>query len=369
MYLLVLSTQTHFRVEVLDSAVHLSDVRVSVLSPAGHSHSVRIGDQGRCTFVPDKYGMHEIQLDVDGQQLGGHHFRVLPRHVQVPPPGMAPCALGSLVEVLVNATGAPKAADILVTAYSPSGRPLRCPLNSGDSASGAGPHSAIFKPDEAGVWEIAIQYQGRHIQGGPFTCAVFDPNGVSVHGLDGAQPLRAHSFEVDARGVGVPADVHVDIVHEKRSLVCSLERLAENKFRVTFMPRENGKYRVYVYCNGYDVKGSPYIMRVGTKGRSGKTRSASREPSMGREASPGKHREATATAPAQAKTSSSNLSDFRSVRKELSAAEENRARRSASAHQRASPIQEESSRSSTSSQYNRTKKESYYSSQQRLDVS
>lgn len=106
---------------------------------------------------------------------------------------MAPCALGSLVEVLVNATGAPKTEDILVTAYSPTGRSLKCPLKNGDEG-----HSAIFKPDEAGIWEIAITYQGRHIQGGPFTCAVFDPNGVSIHGLDGAMPLRAHSFEVSS---------------------------------------------------------------------------------------------------------------------------------------------------------------------------
>ena len=115
----------------------------------------------------------------------------MPRLMQVAPPGMAPCALGSLVEVLVNATGAPRSEDILVTAYSPSGRPLKCPLKKVDEG-----HSAIFKPDEAGIWEIAITYQGHHIQGGPFTCAVFDPSGVSVHGLDGALPFKAHAFEV-----------------------------------------------------------------------------------------------------------------------------------------------------------------------------
>lgn len=105
-------------------------------------------------------------------------------------------------------------------------------------------------------------FAGKHIQGGPFTCAVFDPSGVSVHGLDGAMPMRAHSFEIDARGVGVSGELHVDIVHEKHSLVCSVEKLVENKFRVTFMPRQNGKHRVYVYFNGYDVKGSPFIMYV-----------------------------------------------------------------------------------------------------------
>ncbi|KXJ84329.1 hypothetical protein RP20_CCG011041 [Aedes albopictus] len=277
--------QTRFRVEVLSREIEMSSVKAYVTTPNSNAlHPVKLNSRGEGAYVPDKYGMHEIVLEVDDNQLGGHFFRVLPRLVTVPPPGMAPCALGSLVEVLVNATGAPKSEDILVTAYSPSGRPLKCPLKKIDHG-----HSAIFKPDEAGVWEIAITYQGRHIQGGPFTCSVFDPSGVSVHGLDGAMPLRAHSFEVDARGVGVSGELHVDIVHEKRSLVCSVEKLQENKYQVTFMPRQNGKHRVYIYFNGYDVKGSPYIMRVGSKGRSGKTRSSPQHDSRMRSESPSYH--------------------------------------------------------------------------------
>lgn len=261
---------THFRVEVLSREIEIQQLKTTIVAPNGAVHRVPLNNRGQGSFVPDKWGMHEIVVEVDDMgQMGGHFFRVLPRFVQVAPPGMAPCALGSLVEVLVNATGAPKSEDILVTAYSPSGRSLKCPLKRAEEG-----HSAIFKPDEAGVWEIAITYQGRHIQGGPFTCSVFDPNGVTVHGLDGAMPMRAHSFEIDARGCGVGGELNVDIVNEKRSLVCSVEKLVENKYRVTFMPRQNGKYRVYIYFNGYDVKGSPYIMRVGTKGRSGKSRTS-----------------------------------------------------------------------------------------------
>ncbi|KAJ6632640.1 Filamin-A, partial [Pseudolycoriella hygida] len=111
----------------------------------------------------------------------------------------------------------------------------------------------------------------------------------------------------DARGVGVNGELHVDIVHEKHSLVCSVEKLVENKYRVTFMPRQNGKYRVYVYFNGYDVKGSPYIMRVGTKGRSGKTRSSPHHDSKSR-----------AESPSMLYTSSSTKhNDFRTAKKEL----------------------------------------------------
>lgn len=299
---------TYFRVEVLNHEIDISTVRAYIVPPNSVQQSVKLNNHGEGMFVPDKYGMHEIVLEVNEDKLGGHFFRVLPRLMQVAPPGMAPCALGSLVEVLVNATGAPKTEDILVTAYSPSGRSLKCPLKKVDEG-----HSAIFKPDEAGIWEIAITYQGRHIQGGPFTCAVFDPNGVSVHGLDGAMPGRAHSFEIDARGVGVHGELHVDIVNEKHSLVCSLEKLLENKYRVTFMPRQNGKYRVYIYFNGYDVKGSPYILRVGTKGRSGKTRSSPHHENKYRSESPSMHYTTTTASP----LSSSKYNDFRSAKREM----------------------------------------------------
>ncbi|KAH8233348.1 hypothetical protein KR026_007226 [Drosophila bipectinata] len=276
---------THFRIDVLSRDISLSSVRCHVVPPSGQpGQPVRLNAHGEGVYVPERYGMHEIVVEIGEDSLGGHFFRVLPRLLQVAPPGMAPCALGSLVEVLVNATGAPKTEDILVTAVSPTGISHNCPLKKIDEG-----HSAIFKPDEAGIWEIAITYQGRHIQGGPFTCAVFDSSGVSVHGLDGAMPLRAHTFEVDARGVGVSGELHVDIVHDKHSLVCSVEKIVENKYRVTFMPRQNGKYRVYIYFNGYDVKGSPFIMRVGTKGRSGKTRSSPLHDSKHRSESPSMH--------------------------------------------------------------------------------
>lgn len=278
---------TYFRVDVLSKEIDISSMKVYVVAPhdKGVATLVKLNPHGEGSFVPDIYGMHEIIVEIGDDRLGGHFFRVLPRHVQVAPPGMAPCAIGSLVEVLVNATGAPRTEDILVTAYSPSGRSHKLPLKKVDEG-----HSAIFKPDEAGIWEIAITYQGSHIQGGPFTCSVFDPSGVSVHGIDGAMPFKAHAFEIDARGVGVSGELHVDIVCEKRSVVCAVEKLVENKFRVTFMPRQNGKHRIYIYFNGYDVKGSPFIMRVGTKGRSGKTRSSpSHESSKYRSESPSMH--------------------------------------------------------------------------------
>lgn len=301
---------TFFRVDVLSKEVDVTSMKVFVVAPhdKGVATLVKLNQHGEGSFIPDIYGMHEIVVEIGDDRLGGHFFRVLPRLIQVSPPGMAPCAIGSLVEVLVNATGAPRSEDILVTAYSPSGRSSRLQIKKVDEG-----HSAIFKPDEAGIWEIAITYQGNHIQGGPFTCSVFDPSGVSVHGLDGAMPFKAHAFEIDARGVGVVGELHVDIVNEKRSVVCAVEKLVENKFRVTFMPRQNGKHRVYIYFNGYDVKGSPFIMRVGTKGRSGKTRSSpSHESARLRSESPSMH-----FSTSMMKNNSSSSNEHSSSRREL----------------------------------------------------
>jgi filamin len=233
---------THFQVNLLDSSLSHSYVSVEVRGPDNKFYSVKNLKQGRGVFVPQKVGMHEIVVKYEGQEVvSGHYFRVLPQLVEVAPPGMAPCALGSLVQVLVNATGAPRREDILVTAYSPTGRPLNCPLKTID-----GTNSATFKPDEAGEWRIEITYQGKQIQGGPFTCSVFDPNGVQVSGLEGALPLVPHSVDLDCRGVGVPGEVYADIVHDKRSVHCRVEKVNSSGllYRIHFTPKDVGKHRV-----------------------------------------------------------------------------------------------------------------------------
>lgn len=140
----------------------------------------------------------------DGELVNGcpYYFRVLPPLTKIKSPGMDPCAIGSIVEVLVNSYGMclrryvkgflfdrqTQNVEILclgtshdgidVTAWSPTGRSLPCPVKEKD-----GVHTATFQPDETGEWSIAITHKGNHIQGGPFTCFVFDPNGIKVRSV------------------------------------------------------------------------------------------------------------------------------------------------------------------------------------------
>lgn len=149
-----------FAVELLDSNLSYKLLKTEIKSPDNRAHLCPHNGKGVASFTPSKLGMHEILIYYDNELIPtSYHFRIMPPLVDVPPPGIAPCALGSLVQVLVNATGAPKKEDILVTAYSPQGRPLKCPLQHND-----GEHSATFKPDEVGEWKIEITYQGKQIQ-------------------------------------------------------------------------------------------------------------------------------------------------------------------------------------------------------------
>lgn len=82
---------------------------------------------------------------------------------------------------------------------------------------------------------------------------------------EGAMPGQPFSFIVDARGTGGLGDVIIDLVHDKQSLSYRMEDFGHMQYRVSFVPGDAGKYRVYVYFNGSDVRGSPFSIRVGTQ--------------------------------------------------------------------------------------------------------
>lgn len=91
------------------------------------------------------------------------------------------------------------------------------------------------------------------LKGGPFTCSVFDPNGVHVSGLEGALPLVPHSIELDCRAVGVVGEVFADVVHDKKSIHCRVEKVDQSGFyyRIHFTPKEAGKHRVTIIIDTY----------------------------------------------------------------------------------------------------------------------
>ncbi|KAJ1528888.1 hypothetical protein ONE63_007257 [Megalurothrips usitatus] len=256
--------QTHFNIEFLEDDIDPRDVSVEVVGPGGSKVECRLnlGPQGgKGTFIPIRTGMHKVVIKLEGEAVKGSpiHYRVMPELTSIQHTGMEPCAVGSIVEVLINSNGT-NTNEISVVARSPTGRELDCPVH-----ENKGVHSATFQPDEAGEWTIGVMHGGQHIQGGPFTCFVFDPNGVKLENIDGAQPHAPFSFVLDTTATGGLGDVELDIVHERRSIPHHVEHLGASLYRVTLNTGRAGKYRVYVYFNGQDVRGSPFALRVGTQ--------------------------------------------------------------------------------------------------------
>lgn len=77
---------------------------------------------------------------------------------------------------------------------------------------------------------------------------MFDPNGIYLSGLEGALPLVPHIIEIDTTAVGVPGELYVDVVHDKKSIHSRIERIGKTGFdyRLHFTPKQAGKHRVSI---------------------------------------------------------------------------------------------------------------------------
>lgn len=96
----------HFKITLLDHSLSYRNLSASINAPDNKEYYARNLEKGYGTFVPKRIGMHEIVVKYEGENVSsGHYFRILPCLIEIAPPGMAPCALGSIVQVLVNATG------------------------------------------------------------------------------------------------------------------------------------------------------------------------------------------------------------------------------------------------------------------------
>lgn len=177
--------QITFQVEINEDVSDYRDISVEVKGPSGKM-DCRLNTSGticKGTFMASEIGIHEVVVRYQGEPVVGSPLkcRVLPQQSEVSykPSGLAPCAVGSIVEVLVNPQDAsPSGAKLEfleVVAVSPSGNEKLCEVTGVD-----GGFAATFKPDEPGEWKVTVLYKGKDIQGSPFPCFVYDPNGVVV---------------------------------------------------------------------------------------------------------------------------------------------------------------------------------------------
>ncbi len=154
-----------------------------------------------------------------------------------------------------------------VTAYSPTGRPLGCPVSDEN-----GTYFASFQPDEAGEWRIHVTYDGSDIENSPFRCMAFDPRAIFVSlasfllranfntssfqipDQDSARraiPGEPFTFTVDAAKTGW-GEVAIDVVYENRSIrrTFYVEEIANRVYKV----RNEANLQCWLRIMPYAVK-------------------------------------------------------------------------------------------------------------------
>ncbi|CAG0919941.1 unnamed protein product, partial [Notodromas monacha] len=227
--------QVPFNIDFLDDDVEPANLRAEIHCPNDRVIPIKLEmtpNGARGVFVPEEIGMHRVVVTNEGELGSGCPcvVRATPETVKYTLGGIDPCAIGSIVEVLVSPNGV---------------------------------YMGTFQPDQAGEWKIAVTYEGEHIEGSPFTCYVYDPNAIRVTDLDGACPCLDFTFTVDSRDCGY-GETLVDVAYSGKSVPHRVIPIEEGLTKVTFRPPARGKCRVYVYFNGIEPKASPFTIRVGS---------------------------------------------------------------------------------------------------------
>lgn len=76
-------------------------------------------------------------------------------------------------------------------------------------------------------------------------------------GLDRpAIPRSIFNFTLDARGTGGLGNIVIDIVNNKESLPHTIDHIGNSIYRVSLHTRKAGKYKLYIYFNGSQIKGT-----------------------------------------------------------------------------------------------------------------
>jgi filamin len=124
-----------------------------------------------------------------------------------------------------------------------------------------GVYTANFTPNEVGDWDISILYDGKHIQGSPFSVRVFDAAQVKVFGLEGGSVGHPFSFSVDTSSAG-EGELDVSINSRGRPIPVQVYPEGRGLYKVTFTPDGPGIYTIRVYFGGSEVNGSPYTLEI-----------------------------------------------------------------------------------------------------------
>ncbi|XP_052216529.1 filamin-B-like isoform X2 [Dreissena polymorpha] len=254
--------EASFSITLADDDVSPGDIRAEVTG-ADSTHKVHFnwaGRSGQGYFTASETGLHKLMIFCEGQVINGcpASFKVLADPSKVTFTTVDMCSIGASTEFKVNSAAAGDG-EVAVKAKSPSGRSL----NLSTMPRQGGNYVSNFNPSEVGEWEISVLYDNQHISGSPYIVNVFDPSLVKVFGLEGGNMADGINFNADATRAG-RGNVRAEVMYG-RTDVTEHMRLREDQagfYKMNFTPPQPGLYKVHMYFNDVEIRGSPYDLDI-----------------------------------------------------------------------------------------------------------
>ncbi|XP_052782579.1 filamin-B-like isoform X2 [Mya arenaria] len=251
-----------FSISLEDDDVSPGDIRADVVGPdsMANVNFNWTGRTGHGFFTPSETGLHKLTVYCEDQIINGcpATFKVLADRSKVTFTNVEMCSIGASTELKVNSSDAGDG-DVEIEARAPSGRQLKLsavPRHGGN-------YVANFNPSEVGEWEVSVLYDNEHISGSPYYVNVFDPSLVKVYGLEGGNMAEGISFNADATRAG-RGNIRAEVMYGN-SDVSEYMTLREDQssfYKLNFSPPNPGLYKVHLFFNDMEIKGSPYDLDI-----------------------------------------------------------------------------------------------------------
>ncbi|XP_022709435.1 filamin-A-like isoform X1 [Varroa jacobsoni] len=256
-----------FEIVAVDPSINVErDVTVEVVQIRnGQRVPVRLDvdvSGGTGSFLPTESTPHELRAFVNGvlAECCPMFIEVFPDISRILYSGIAPCALGSLVEVLINSNGV-QGRGVQIEAVSPSEVVTPCEVDVDQSGSS---FRTSFVPRTVGEWQIHVTYAREHISGSPFTCYVYDPTKIKLRTPVRYEAGRESQIAVDTKDAGW-GKLNLLLELSGRRLPVTCDERGDGLYVFSFHPPHNGSLSVQLSFNDNQIKGSPFYIQVGNE--------------------------------------------------------------------------------------------------------
>ncbi|XP_069103438.1 filamin-B-like isoform X5 [Argopecten irradians] len=256
--------EADFSLRIDDPELVSSDVRAEIKGPDSNPtvNFNWVGSRATGTFTPTETGHHRLNVYCENSLIVGCpvSFKVVADRSRVRYIGPDRCSAGLISELKVDVTSAGQG-DIQCEARAPTGRTQNL-----SAVYRNGNYVMHFTPSEVGIWQVSVLYDGEHISDSPFNVTVFDPSRIRVYGLEGGAVGTGLKFHADTSEAGT-GEVTVQVSCNGSHVPSYIHQDRVGLYSIDFTPEGAGTYRVEVYFNDIEVRGSPFTLEIVDSGQ------------------------------------------------------------------------------------------------------